>query len=192
MGPRMAVRSRHAGVPMGRMRRAILAVACGFALAGSARIGAASTSMVQRGTPGEPTVWNAANQPQHDAIGLQCRGGAGYEFKSIGFKTEGAATRVAIAMTFAPNGTAAGSRNEKLQSGTCAPSDRPLRATEPRQLHFITASFSQPFIGSIDVTSKAAEYHPDVRSMADYLRDPAHFWTFHAVDTQRGYFDVTT
>jgi len=169
----------------------MVAVACAAACGGPAA-DRSSASAPQTQTTREPTVWSAANEPQQDVVLLQCRGGSGYEFKSLGFKAspDGAA-RVAVAMIFAPGSGAAGSLNEKLQPGTCAPSDRPLNADAPRELHFIAVAFAQPFSGPIDVTPTAAERHPDVRSIADYLKNPAHYWTFHAADTRRGYFDVT-
>lgn len=152
----------------------------------------AALSLLLLGQAGDPTVWTAINQPQASLVQLQCRGGVGFEFRSLGFKsTPQGDARVAVAMVFAAGQRAAGSTNENLPPGTCAPSDRPLAATEPREVHFITAAFSQPYTGAIDVTRTAAEYHPDVRSIADYLKDPAHYWTFHASDTHRGYFDVT-
>lgn len=122
---------------------------------------------------------------------LHCRGGAGYEFKSLGFKSlTGGAIRVAMAMTFAPSPGAAGSDNQNLQPGTCALSDRPLAASEPREMHFLTDAFNQLLPGPIDISKSAAEQRPDARSMIDYLKDPAHYWIFHAVDTHAGHFDA--
>lgn len=152
----------------------------------------AALSLLLLGQAGDPTVWTAMNRPQANVVQLQCRGGAGFEFRSLGFKsTPQGDVRVAVAMIFAAGQRAAGSTNENLQPGTCAPSDRPLAANEPREVHFITAAFSQPYTGAIDVTRTAAEYHPDVRAIADYLKDPAHYWTFHVADSHHGYFDVT-
>jgi hypothetical protein len=175
---------------VGRVRRLLRLVVYSAACAGAAAI----NCVAQKGTPSEPTVWTAMNRPQQDVVSLQCRGGEGYEFKNLGIKataTAPADVRVAVALTFAANTGAAGSKNENLQPGSCAPADRPLTPAEPRELHFITSAFAQPFPGPIDVTPTAAEYHSDVRGIADYLRDPAKYWTFHASDTHRGYFDVT-
>jgi hypothetical protein len=132
------------------------------------------------------------NVPHERVVQLQCRGGAGYEFSSLGLKAAAQGdARVAVAMVFAASDRAAGARNETLQPGTCAPSDRPLAQAEPRELHFITAAFAQPFAGPIDISARSAERRPDVRSIAEYLKDPAHYWTFTASDTHHGYFDVT-
>jgi hypothetical protein len=171
-------------MPMGRITRAcvivVSAAACGAA------------PVEQAGRAGEPTVWNAANEPQHDVVTLQCRGGAGYEYRSLGVRaTSPSDARMAVAMTFAASAQPAGSRNENLVPGTCAPENRPLTAGEPRELHFIAAIFAQNFIGPIDVTVTSAHNRPDVRSIADYLKDPGRYWTFHASDTHRGYFDAT-
>jgi hypothetical protein len=144
----------------------------------------------QRPSANELTVWNANNEAHSGVVTLQCRGGAGYEFKSLGYKASpNGDTRVAIALTFAANPTAAGSSNEGLAPGTCAPSDRPLTASEPREVRFIVLAFSQPFAGPIDISSTVAENRPDVRSMVDYLKDPRRYWTFTAADMHQGYFD---
>lgn len=173
---------------MGRLTSAIAAaIVCGLACAGAAIDPSAATQA------GELSVWTAANVPHDAMVLLQCRGGAGYEFKNLGTKTSPQGEmRVAVAMTFAANAREAGQSNEYLQPGTCAAADRALAATEPREVRFIAAAFAQPYVGPIDVTPKSAEHHPDVRSIADYLDDAAHYWTFHAVDTHHGYFDATT
>jgi hypothetical protein len=168
---------------------ALCAVACGSSAAtGNPPIPAGYPS--QRQSTNEPTVWNADSQAHSGVVSLQCRGGAGYEFKSLGYKASpNGDTRVAIALTFAASTTAAGLANEGLAPGTCALSDRPLTPAEPREVHVIVVAFSQPFVGPIDVSSTAAENHPDVRSMADYLGDPRRYWTFTAADVHQGYFD---
>jgi len=173
---------------MGRMTQLILVAVCAAACGGSA----AGDAATQPQGSGEPSAWNAINLPQTDVVRLQCRGGPGYDFRNLGVRaTPQGDTRVAVAMVFAPADGAAGSQNEHLQPGTCAPESRPLKADEPHELHFVTAAFAQLAPGPIDIRTKAAEYRPDVRSIADYLKDPARYWTFHAADTHRGYFDVT-
>jgi hypothetical protein len=170
-----------------------LAAFCAVACGSSAATGGPpmpADNLSQRPSTNEPSVWNADNQAHSGVVSLQCRGGAGYEFKSLGYKpSPNGDTRVAIALTFATNTTAAGPGNEGLAPGTCALADRPLTASEPREVHFIVVAFSQPFVGPIDISSTAAENRPDVRSMADYLRDPRRYWTFTAADVHQGYFD---
>jgi len=173
---------------MGRMTHVLITLFCAAACAGGSVSDAASQASGGR----EPTVWTAMNRGG-DVVLLQCRGGAGYEFKSLGFKAfPGGETQVAVAMTFAPGANAAGSDNQNLQPGTCAPSGRPLVPSDPREVHFLTAAFVQLLPGSIDISATAAEVRPDVRSMIDYLKDPGHYWTFHAMDTHAGYFDAAT
>ena len=178
----------------GSMRAATVAFAalCAVACGSSAATGGPPlpADNPQRPAPNEPTVWNANNEAHSAVVSLQCRGGAGYEFKSLGYKASpNGETRVAIALTFAANTTAAGPANEGLAPGTCALEDRPLTPSEPRQVHFLVVAFSQPFVGPIDMSSTVAENRPDVRSMVDYLRDPRRYWTFTAADTHQGYFD---
>jgi hypothetical protein len=93
-------------------------------------------------------------------------------------------------MTFAASPGVAGSDNQNLQPGTCARADRPLAASDPRELHFVTDAFAQLLPGPIDISTNAAEFRPDVRSMVDYLKDPAHYWTFHVLEGHGGYFDT--
>lgn len=170
----------------------IIAGACGPTAAHGApdRQGSA---VPPRASGSEPTVWDAINQPHSEVTLLQCRGGSGFEFKSLGFKpTPQGVMRVAVAMTFAANPRAAGDKNENLDVGSCAPTNRPLASSEPREIHFIAVAFSQPFIGPIDVTPTAAEHYPDVRAIAAYLKDGGHYWTFNASETHHGYFDAAT
>jgi hypothetical protein len=53
---------------------------------------------------------------------------------------------------------------------------------EPGKIWFITASNAQlkqmQSGGTVDRSSTAAERYPDVRSIPEYLKDPAHYWTF--------------
>jgi hypothetical protein len=176
----------------------ICVAVCGWGVCGSAACGSAATvapgssgNQPPPGSSGEPTVWGAIDQPHAEVISLQCRGGPGFELRSLGFKAApGGNVRVAIALTFAANTKAAGSTNQDLEPGTCAPPNRPLGPSEPREIRFLTSAFSQLMAGPVDLTATAAEYHTDVRSIADYLRSPRRYWTFTASDTHNGYFDA--
>ncbi len=142
---------------------------------------------------GAQTIWDAADKP-HDNVGeLRCRGGAGLEFKSLGFKQfPSGNTRVAVALKFAPNPNPAGSQSEGLEAGSCGWVGRVLAATEPREVHFITPAYYQSWPGPLDTSARAAERFTDVQSMALYLKYPDHYWTFRAFDTGNGHFDTTT
>lgn len=139
------------------------------------------------------TIWDALARSRTLAQ-LHCRGGAGLEYRSLGSRQ----SRIAVAMTYAANPRAAGSHNRGLAPGTCALVDRPLLPAEPREVRFITAQFSSTGPGPIDTTANAAEVAPDVRSIATYLQDPGHYWTFVVLipaslqTPGAGYFDALT
>jgi hypothetical protein len=139
------------------------------------------------------SIWDANDKPHSGAYQLLCRGGAGFEFRSLGFRQvpAGSQVRVAVALTFAANAAAAGRKGERLEPGTCAWNDRPLGAAEPREVRFIAAAYLQLGIGPIDMSPTAAERHPDVPSIIAYLANPTHFWSFTAFNTNSGYFDTT-
>jgi hypothetical protein len=183
----MAVQQRHTRRAMGRITRVLIAAWWVAACAG----GSVSNAASQTGGAREPTVWTAMNRGGEVML-LQCRGGPGFEFKSLGYKVfSGGATRIAVAMTFSPSAGVAGANNQNLQPGSCAPTDVPLTSSDPRELHFLTDAFVQLLPGPIDISPTAAESHPDIRSMIDYLKDPGHYWTFHAMNMHAGYFDVS-
>lgn len=68
---------------MGRLTCAIV-VATVSALVCGGRAAAADPAARQTG---ELSVWNAASLPHGDIVQMQCRGGAGYEFKNLGTRT---------------------------------------------------------------------------------------------------------
>lgn len=139
------------------------------------------------------SIWDVANRANTAVFQLRCRGGAGYEFRSLGFRQVGQQQlRMAVALVFAPGGAAAGTKGEGLQPGTCAWVDRPLNSSEPREVHFIIPAYLQIGIGTIDTSPSAAERHPDLPSMMAYLKGQSHYWTFTAFNTNSGYFDTTT
>jgi hypothetical protein len=139
------------------------------------------------------TIWDAANRPHSGVYELRCRGGAGFEYRNLGFKrSPGGDTLVAVALVFAANPKAAGLKGEGLEPGSCAWLDRPLNAAEPREVRFIASGAAPLATGPIDTTPEAAERDRDVHSIAAYLKDPKHHWSFTAFNTNQGYFDAVT
>jgi hypothetical protein len=138
------------------------------------------------------SIWDVPNRANTAVFQLRCRGGAGYEFRSLGFRQVGQQQlRMAVAFVFASGGAAAGTKGEGLQPGTCAWVDRPLNSSEPKEVHLIIPAYLQIGIGTIDTSPSAAERHPDLPSMMAYLKDQSHYWSFTAFNTNNGYFDTT-
>jgi|tagenome__1003787_1003787.scaffolds.fasta_scaffold20702258_2 hypothetical protein len=140
-----------------------------------------------------PSIWDAASTGHTGVNVLLCRGGAGLEFRSLGYRQAppGSQVRVAVALTFAANPTAAGFKGERLEPASCAWTGQPLGAGQPREVHFIAPAYLQVAPGPIDRSPDAAERHPDVASILAYLAQPTHYWSFNAYDTTAGYFDTT-
>lgn len=67
---------------------------------------------------------------------LNCRGGGGLAFDTIGPPDAGGA--VALSLAFAASPVATGAEGQGLQPGTCAWVDRPLNDAEPRRVWFTT------------------------------------------------------
>jgi hypothetical protein len=103
--------------------------------------------------------------PQRD-YPLNCRGGAGLVFETLGPPAD-TGTRVSLSLTFAANPAAAGPEGQGLQPGACAWVDRPVNDGEPRQIRLT--------IGITDST---------LRRMA---RDTGVYWSFLAHNSDSGH-----
>jgi hypothetical protein len=136
--------------------------------------------------PGSPTYVTIngpmvlANDARRD---LLCRGGpSGLLF---GGGTNAGANLSKVIVNYRVSGSVPGPRGSGLSPGTCAWTDRTAMPKEPGRVAFITASnaqLKQAQSGSVvDRSSTAAERWPDVNTIPEYLRDPAHFWRFTAV-----------
>lgn len=98
---------------------------------------------------------------------LNCRGGAGLVFDTLGPVAD-TATRVRLSLRFTASLRAAGWKGEGLTPSTCAWVDRPLKGTEPLRIHVR--------LGAGDSTPRLT------------LRDTTLYWSFLAYNTDSGYF----
>jgi hypothetical protein len=97
---------------------------------------------------------------------LNCRGGAGLVFDTLGPLAD-TATRVSVALRFTASPRAAGWKGEGLEPSTCAWVDRPLNGAEPLRVRVK--------LGAGDSTPRLT------------LRDTALYWSFLAYNTDSGY-----
>jgi hypothetical protein len=97
---------------------------------------------------------------------LNCRGGGGLAFDTLGPVTDTAA-RVLLSLRFTASSRAAGWKGEGLAPSTCAWVDRPVGGTEPLRIHVR--------LGAGDSTPQLT------------LRDTSLYWSFLAYDTDSGY-----
>jgi hypothetical protein len=96
---------------------------------------------------------------------LNCRGGAGLTFDTVGVASDSG--RVRLALTFAANPTASGPEGQGLEPGTCAWVDRPLSEPELRRI--------QVTIGTADSTPRQS------------VRDADVYWGFLAYNSDSGH-----
>jgi hypothetical protein len=138
------------------------------------------TSMFDDGLPTYVNITGPvplANDVKRDLV---CRGG------TSGLLYGGGATvgsnLAKVQLTYRVSANVPGAAGTGLTAGTCAWTDRTAMPPEPGKIWFITASNAQlkqmQSGGTVDRSSTAAERYPDVRSIPEYLKDPAHYWTF--------------
>jgi len=135
-------------------------------------------------------IWDEPKGPV-TVYQLHCRGGAGFEFRTLGTRSTSGGEHVAMSLIFAPAASAAGSKSQGLTPGTCAWLDRPLSPTEPREVRFVAPAFLQFGNSVLDTSSTTAQRTADVRSIAAYFQYPDHYWSFTAYNTGNGYFGTT-
>jgi hypothetical protein len=157
---------------------------------GIAMVFAAGLALATPGVVSAQGIWDAPKGPV-TVYPLHCRGGAGFEFRTLATRTTSGGERVAMALVFAPAASAAGSRSQGLTPGTCAWLDRPLVPAEPREVRFVAPAFLQFGQGVLDTSPTTAQRTADVRSIAAYLQYPDHYWSFTAYNTGNGYFGTT-
>lgn len=118
-----------------------------------------------------------ANDVKRDLV---CRGGASGLLYGGGASAGANLAKVQLTYQVSPN--VPGPAGSGLATGSCAWTDRAAMPPEPGKIWFITASNAQlkqvQSGGAIDRSPTAAERWPDVRSIPEYLKDPAHYWTF--------------
>ena len=117
-----------------------------------------------------------ANDVKRD---LLCRGGTtGLTF---GGGTNAGDNLARVVLGYRVSSTVPGPIGAGLSAGTCAWTDRTAMPKEPGQIVFITArnaQIKQAQSGTVDRTATAAERYADVFTIPEYLKDPAHYWTF--------------
>jgi hypothetical protein len=121
---------------------------------------------------------------------LRCRGGGdGFEFANLGLepRASGEEAFVLLSLAFTPGPAGAGPNAQGLRPGTCAWIDRAVNHAEPAAIQFTTPAYGQLKQKTLDTSLTAAERYPDVQSIAHYLADPNHYWSFFAYNTNRGY-----
>lgn len=118
-----------------------------------------------------------ANDVRRD---LLCRGGSTGLLYAGG--TNAGDNLVKVLLTYQVSPTVPGSIGAGLSAGTCAWTDRTAMPREPGSIAFITArnaQLKQMQSGvPVDRTATAAERYPDMVSIPEYLKDPAHYWSF--------------
>jgi hypothetical protein len=118
-----------------------------------------------------------ANDVKRDLV---CRGGTAGLLYGGGATVGSNLAKVQLTYRVSPN--VPGAAGTGLATGSCAWTDRTAMPPEPGKIWFITASnaqLKQMQSGAvIDRSATAAERYPDVRSIPEYLEDPAHYWTF--------------
>ena len=132
---------------------------------------------------GVPTyVWitgpvQLANDVRRD---LLCRGGTSGLLWGGGASAGNNLAKVQLSYRVSP--TVPGATGSGLAPGSCAWTSRTAMPPEPGKIWFITASNAQLRQTQsgvpLDRTPTAAERYPDMRSIPEYLKDPARYWTF--------------
>ena len=132
---------------------------------------------------GTPTyVWitgpvQFANDVRRD---LLCRGGTSGLLYGGGATIGSNQARVQLSYRVSPR--VPGSTGAGLAPGSCAWTDRTAMPPEPGKIWFVTASNAQlrqmQSGVPVDRSPTAAERYPDVRTIPEYLKNPAHYWRF--------------
>ena len=119
-----------------------------------------------------------ANDVRRD---LLCRGGTSGLLYGGGASAGNNLAKIQLTYRVSPN--VPGASGSGLATGSCAWTNRTAMPPEPGKIWFITASnaqLKQTQSGTtVDRSPTAAERYPDVRSIPEYLKDPAHYWTFN-------------
>lgn len=110
---------------------------------------------------------------------LRCRGGSGLAF------SRGAATgdnQITMALAYRASQYPPGEYGTGLNPGTCAWVDRAGMVREPGRIEFTTAGNAQlkqiQSGSTVDRSPTAAERWADAQTIAAYMTDWGHFWTF--------------
>lgn len=102
---------------------------------------------------------------------LVCRGVEGLQLATVANPSPRSANQVAVSLSYRRNPGAAGSAYEQLEPGACSwnITGDPSLPAEPGIVHF-------------DLDPQGAEYIPDPTTLAQWLNNPRHYWTFYVDD----------
>jgi hypothetical protein len=137
-------------------------------------------ALFESGSPTRVTIHGPLVLADNTRRDLLCRGGsAGLRFGGGG--TVGT-NLVKVILTYRVSATVPGPIGAGLSPGSCSWTDRTAMPKEPGTIAFITpanAQLKQAQSGTtVDRSPTAAEHYPDMTTIAEYLKDPTHFWSF--------------
>jgi hypothetical protein len=154
------------------------------------------TAIVSPATPiaGRAPSAPSAEKPQQKGVEILCRGGRDLRVDRLSAPA-GAPGAVTMGVYFLPPKVPAGTLGKGLPPGTCSFRGNHLFGPgDPVGIQFETAANARgkPMLsGSVGSSATAAERFPDAETIPLYLKDPAHYWRFIAVNTHRGFFHTT-
>jgi hypothetical protein len=129
------------------------------------------------------------------AYELRCRGGGLRTSSTQGRSLPTGEQMMNMTLDFTAGTQPAGNREPNLRPGQCSWVDRGFRQGEPTQIHFEIVYFAQQrqaLHGTpVDHSPNAAERYPDAQNLPQYLRSPAHYWSFWVYNTNNGYMQAT-
>ncbi len=122
----------------------------------------------------------SAAPPQYQE--LRCRGG-GLRFRVVNGRTNSSGEpTMYMTVYFKPAAQPAGASGHNLQPGSCAFTERGVRADEPNEIILEIVSFAQTrqqLHGTpVDTSPTAAERYPDAQNLPQYLDVANHYWSF--------------
>jgi hypothetical protein len=141
------------------------------------------TSMFDDGLPTYVTITGPVQLANDVRRDLLCRGGTTGLLWGGGASAGNNLAKVQLSYRVSP--TLPGQSGGGLAPGSCAWTNRTAMPPEPGKIWFTTSSnaqLKQTQSGvPLDRSPTAAERYPDMRSIPEYLKDPAHFWQFAVV-----------
>lgn len=153
-------------------------------------------SIVSPATPiaGRAPTVESDEQRQQKPVEILCRGGSDLRIDRLSVPAS-APGAVTLGVYFLPPKVPAGVLGRGLSPGTCSfRGDHVFGPGDWGGIQFETAANARakPMLsGSVGSPASAAERFPDAGTIPLYLKDPAHYWRFIAVNTHRGFFRAT-
>jgi hypothetical protein len=138
--------------------------------------------------PAPESIDASAHAPSVALQQLVCRGGPGFKLEAYKDPSPDNPRVVRAVLRYRRQTTAAGSRYERLESGSCTWNNNgdPMLAVEPGYVYFDIPREAQPWSSTetrqMDTTIDAAAFFPDFISLPRYLADPDKYWLFYPDD----------